>query len=165
VVCWFAGLFYIVRLFVYLTETYERPQAEQDVLLPQLKLMANRLWYGITWPSAIATVSFGSAMLHTWWPPPVWLQIKLLAVAGLTAYHIACHWIHGRLQAGHPPWTSRSLRIWNEVATLFLVGIVFVVVLKDALSMLYAIAGLVVFAAVLMLGIVIYRRIRTQSQG
>ena len=83
-----------------------------------------------------------------------------LGVAGLTAYHLACHWLHARLQAGEPPWTSRSLRIWNEVSTLFLVGIVFLVVVKDGLSLVYGVVGLVIFASVLMAGIVAYRRVR-----
>ncbi|MEZ4319398.1 MAG: CopD family protein [Myxococcota bacterium] len=163
VVAWFAGLFYIVRLFVYLTETHERPAAERDVLLPQLELMARRLWFGITWPSCIATVLFGLGLLHTWWPPPTWLQIKLAAVVGLLAYHLSCHWLFTRLQAREPPWTSRSLRIWNEVATLFLVAIVFLVVVKDGLSLVYGVVGLVAFSAVLMAGITVYRRIRMRS--
>jgi len=165
VVCWFAGLFYIVRLFVYLTETHERPQAERDVLLPQLQMMARRLWFGITWPSCIATVGFGLALLHTWWPPPLWLQIKLGAVVGLLGYHLTCHWVHGRLQKGAPPWSSRTLRIFNEVSTLFLVGIVFLVTVKDGLSMVYGVVGLVIFAALLMLGITVYRRIRVGASG
>ncbi|MCB9676939.1 MAG: CopD family protein [Alphaproteobacteria bacterium] len=164
VVTWFAGLFYIVRLFVYLTEAHERPEAERDVLLPQLQLMARRLWFGITWPSCIATVIFGGALLHTWWPPPTWLQVKLVGVVGLLAYHGSCHWLHARLQAGEPPWTSRSLRIWNEVATLFLVGIVFLVVVKDGLSLVYGTVGLLIFTAVLMAGITAYRRVRMRSQ-
>ncbi len=160
VVCWFAGLFYIVRLFVYLTETHARPADEQAILLPQLHMMARRLWFGITWPSAIATVLFGSALAYNWWPMPTWLRIKFVGVVGLSIYHLACHWILRRLQAGEPPWTSRSLRIWNEVATLFLVGIVFLVVVKDGLSLVYATVGLALFSAVLMAGITVYRRIR-----
>lgn len=163
VVCWFAGLFYIVRLFVYLTEAHERPPAERDVLLPQLKLMAWRLWFGITWPSAIATAVFGAGMLHLFWPVPRWLAIKLGLVAGLFAYHLACHWVHARLQADDPPWSSRTLRLWNELATLFLVSIVFLVVLKDALAMLWGIVGLVAFTAVLMAGITVYRRVRKDT--
>lgn len=165
VVCWFAGLFYIVRLFVYLTETSERPAEEQAVLLPQLRMMARRLWFGITTPSMIATVLFGTALLHTYWPPPLWLQIKLAAVVGLLCYHGVCHWLHRELQAGRVPWSSRTLRIWNEVSTLFLVGIVFLVVVKNGLSLVYGTVGLVIFAAVLMAGIVVYRRIREGSKG
>ncbi|NCG19989.1 MAG: protoporphyrinogen IX oxidase [Rhodobacterales bacterium] len=161
VVSWFSGLFYIVRLFVYITEAHDKPAAERDILLPQLKLMSSRLWFGITWPAGIATLVFGTAMLSTYWPMPQWLWIKLAMVSGLCIYHGICHWIQQRLQADNPPLSSRNLRIWNEVATLFLVSIVFLVVLKDSLAMLWAIGGFVVFAAVLMLGITAYRRLRT----
>lgn len=161
VVSWFAGLFYIVRLFVYLTETHARPAHERDILLPQLELMASRLWFGITWPAGIATLLFGFGLLHVFWPPPTWLQLKLLGVVGLCGYHVACHWLFRRLLARAPPWSSRTLRIWNEVATLFLVGIVFLVVLKDGISLIYATLGLIAFSGVLMAGITVYRRLRT----
>lgn len=160
VVAWFAGLFYIVRLFVYLRETQARPQAEREILEPQLKLMARRLWFGITWPSAISTLIFGSCMLHLFWPPALWLLLKLALVVGLIGYHLACHYIHRELQAGRPIASSRAFRIWNEVATLFLVSIVFLVVMKDALSMVWAALGLTIFAAALMAGITVYRRVR-----
>lgn len=161
VVSWFAGLFYIVRLFVYLTETHSRPEAERQILLPQLELMASRLWFGITWPAGLATLAFGFGLLHTFWPPPLWLQIKLAGVVLLCGYHGVCHWLFKRLLARDPPWSSRSLRIWNEVATLLLVGIVFLVVVKDGLSLVYGTVGLVIFAAVLMVAITVYRRMRT----
>jgi putative membrane protein len=111
VVCWFAGLFYIVRLFVYLAETRDRPEAEQAILTPQLSLMAKRLWFGITWPSAIGTVVFGLALLHVWWPPPLWLQIKLGLVVLLCLYHWVCHGQYKRLVAGEPAWTPRQYRM------------------------------------------------------
>ena len=160
VVTWFAGLFYIVRLFVYLRETQDRPQAERDVLQPQLRLMARRLWYGITWPSAVATLVLGTGLLHLFWPPPGWLQVKLALVALLFGYHLVCDRLHRRLQAGEAVASSTFFRVWNEVATLFLVGIVFLVVLKDAISLVWAILGLLLFTGALMVGIVTYRRIR-----
>ncbi|MCO4745645.1 MAG: CopD family protein [Proteobacteria bacterium] len=159
VVTWFAGLFYIVRLFVYLAETLERPEHEQAVLLPQLQLMARRLWFGITWPSGIFATGFGLGLL-AFFPLTGWLHLKLAMVAGLWVYHLGCHWLLGRFLRGEPAWSSRSLRIYNEVATLFLVAIVFVVVFKDALVMAYALAGLGVLSAVLMAAIVAYRRLR-----
>lgn len=160
VVSWFAGLFYIVRLFVYMTETLERPANERDVLLPQLQLMARRLWFGIATPAGIAAVTLGLWLLWYWWPAPLWLQLKLGAVVGLIAYHAVCHWLNHQLQQGVAPWSSTALRVWNEVATLFLVGIVFLVVVREALSLVYGVVGLVVFAGVLMAAITAYRRLR-----
>ncbi len=165
VVCWFAGLVYIVRLFVYLRETQDRTQDDRAVLEPQLKMMARRLWFGINWPSAIGTVVFGSGMLHFFWPPPLWLQLKLGLVVGLIGYHLACHKIHASLQAGEPIASSRAFRIWNELATLFLVSIVFLVVMKDAMSLVWGIVGLAIFSAVLMAGISVYRRIRLAASS
>lgn len=161
VVAWFAGLFYIVRLFVYLAETAQRPEPERAVLRPQLQLMARRLWFGITWPAGIATVVFG-LWLATYFldASPGWLHLKLLLVAGLAGYHLWCHRLHAAFQRDEVPMSSRQLRIFNEVATLFLVAIVFVVVLKDALAMVWGVAGLVAFAAVLMAAITVYRRVR-----
>lgn len=101
--------------------------------------------------------------LSTWYnygATPSWLVYKLLIVAGLYVYHIACHMIFRQQQRGELRYTSTQLRIWNEVATLFLFGIVFLVVLKDALGMLWGLLGLVAFAAWLMAGILIYKRIR-----
>ncbi len=160
VVAWFAGLFYIVRLFVYIAEAHDRPADEAAILLPQLKLMASRLWFGITWPAGIATLVFGGMMVPMFWPAQ-WLQIKLGLVFGLVIYHGICHWIHARLQADVVVMSSLQLRFWNEVATLFLVGIVFVVVLKDALALVWAVGGFVVFSAVLMVGITAYRKLRS----
>lgn len=160
VVAWFAGLFYIVRLFVYLRETQDRPIAERDVLQPQLRLMALRLWFGITWPAGIATVVLGLSLLPYFWPPPLWLQLKLGMVGLLIGYHLGCHWMYRELSVGRPSVSSRTLRIWNEAATLLLVGIVFLVVLKNAMSLVWGIAGMVAFSAVLMAGIVTYRKLR-----
>lgn len=159
VVTWFAGLFYIVRLFVYLTETMDRPSAERAILLPQLQLMARRLWFGITWPSAFFATAFGLGLL-AYFPLTGWLYTKLVMVAGLWVYHLGCHVIHARIQRGEVVFSGRGLRIYNEVATLFLVGIVFVVVYKDALVLTRAVGGLALLSAVLMAAIVAYRKLR-----
>ncbi len=160
VVSWFAGLLYVVRLFVYITEAHDRTHAESAILLPQLKLMARRLWFGITWPAGIATIVFGTGMIHFFWPMPPWLLVKVGLVTLLCGYHLCCHWIHRRLQADEAPLSSRALRIWNEVATLLLVCIVFVVVLKDPRAMVWAMGGFAVFIGALMAGITAYRRLR-----
>lgn len=166
IVTWFAGLFYIVRLFVYLRESQDRAESERDVLQTELKGMARRLWYGITWPSAVFTVIVGTALLTWWWPPPPWLLGKLGLVALLLAYHGACQVFHQRLQRGEPVASGLFFRIWNEVATVFLVAIVFLVVLKSAMGLVWGLGGLAVLIVALMAGIMAYRRIReTRSTG
>ncbi|WP_276497229.1 CopD family protein [Pontibacter litorisediminis] len=160
VVTWFAGLFYIVRLFIYYAEAAEKSEPEKSILQKQLALMQKRLWYGITWPSAILTLIFGLSMLYLYGSVPGWLVWKLSFVGGLYVYHFLCHAIFKQQQQGRIKYNSTQLRIWNEVATLFLISIVFLVVLKSSLSMLWGIIGLILFSAMLMLAIRIYKRVR-----
>lgn len=160
VVTWFAGLFYIVRLFIYYAEAAEKPEPEKSILQKQLSIMQKRLWYGITWPSAVLTLIFGLSMLNLYGSVPGWLVWKLSFVVGLYVYHFLCHAIFKQQQQGIIRYNSTQLRIWNEVATLFLISIVFLVVLKSSLSMLWGILGLLLFSAMLMLAIRIYKRVR-----
>jgi len=163
-VCWFAGLFYMVRLFVYDVEASARDEPVRSALTEQLRLMQRRLWYGITWPSLIATVGAGAWLMVEYIKNydgfATWLQAKLVLVAGLLIYHLWCGRIRKQLIAGTFTWGSTSLRVWNEGATLFLVGIVFVAILKNTMGIVWGLAGLLVLAIVLMLGIRIYKRIR-----
>ncbi len=163
VVTWFAGLFYIVRLFIYQTEALEKPGEERKILMPQLSLMAKRLWLGITWPSAIITLIIGLSLLVS---EPSWLKfpfmhIKLSFVLLLYVYHIVCHLLYRKLQSGQKSWPSNQLRLWNELATLFLVAIVFLIVLKNSVDWLFGTLGLVIFAAVLMIAIRLYKKYRS----
>ncbi|WP_018478641.1 CopD family protein [Pontibacter roseus] len=164
VVTWFAGLFYIVRLFIYFAEAQEKPEPERSILQQQFHIMQKRLWYGITWPSAVLTLIFGLTMLYLYGGVPGWLVWKLAFVVGLYVYHFLCHRIFQQQQQGILRYTSTQLRIWNEVATVFLIAIVFLVVLKNALSMVWGIVGLLLFSALLMLAIRIYKRLRESGQ-
>ena len=164
VVTWFAGLFYIVRLFIYFTEAAEKPEPEKTILQTQYKIMQKRLWYGITWPSAILTLIFGTWMLYLYTGfqnIPGWLWLKIVFVAGLFFYHFSCQKIFKQQQTGLVKQTSTQLRIWNEVATLFLFAIVFLVVLKNSLNFIWGVVGLVLFGVILMLAIRIYKKLRT----
>lgn len=165
VVTWFAGLFYIVRLFIYQTEALNKTEAEQKILNPQLALMARRLWLGITWPSAILTLILGTSMLlkQPFWLKAGFMHLKLGLVFLLYAYHLYCHFLYKKLQKGVKALSSNQLRLWNELATLFLVAIVFLIVLKNSLDMLWGLLGLLIFAIVLMLAIRIYRNIREKK--
>jgi putative membrane protein len=159
VVTWFAGLFYMVRLFIYHAEAREKPEPARSILSEQYKLMEWRLWYIITWPSVFLTWFFGLWLMfafHYWTQP--WMLLKLGMVAGLTLYHLYCHRIFNRFQNDGATWGSTRLRMWNEVATLFLFAIVFVVVLKSAIGWLWGMLGLLLLAAVMMIAIRLYKQ-------
>lgn len=164
IVTWFAGLFYIVRLFIYQTEAFEKPEHERLILKPQLDLMARRLWYIITWPSAILTLIFGFWVLTYRWGylEQEFMQAKLIFVSLLYVYHGYSQVIFNQLQKGKSRWTSTQLRLWNEVSTLLLFAIVFLIVLKNTLSMLWGMLGLVGLFVVLLLAIKLYKKYRTR---
>jgi protoporphyrinogen IX oxidase len=162
IVTWFSGLFYIPRLLVYLIEASEKPEPEKSILRGQLKIMTSRLWFGITWPSAIITLALGASLIIN---NPAWLEqsfmhIKLTLVALLYVYHFSLHVVFRQLQKDVIRYTSTQMRVWNEVATLFLISIVFLIVLKSALSMTWGIAGLIIVTAAIMLGIRVYKKLR-----
>ena len=162
VVTWFAGLFYIVRLFIYQTEALAKPEPDRSILHQQLNKMARLLWFVIAWPSAMITLLFGISLLVS---QPAWLSapfmhIKLTFVLVLYIYHLGCHRIYNQLQKGIAKYSSTQLRIWNEVATIILVAVVFLIVKKDQISWLWGTLGIVTFAVILMLAIRIYKRIR-----
>jgi len=163
IITWFAGLFYMPRLLIYTVEAAEKEDPHKDLLIEQFRIMQRRLWYGITWPSATLTLFFGLGMLHLYGAVPGWLVVKLCFVAGLYGYHYLTHRIFRQQQAGIYKYTSLQLRIWNEVATIFLIAIVFLVVVKDALVWTKALGGLAVFILVLMSAIKIYKKFRQQS--
>jgi putative membrane protein len=160
VVTWFAGLFYMPRLLIYAAEANEKPEPEKNILLSQFKIMQRRLWYGITWPSAILTLIFGTWMWHLFGSMPSWLLTKVIFVAGLYVYHLLTHRVFAQQQKNIFTLSSMQLRIWNEVATIFLIAIVFLVVVKDALVWTKALAGLAVLILVLLSAIKIYKKVR-----
>jgi putative membrane protein len=162
IVTWFAGLFYIPRLFIYTIEAHEKPEPEKSILVKQLKMMSSRLWFIITWPSAIITLVMGTSLLIN---QPEWLKmgfmhIKLTLVFFLYLYHISLHVIYNQLSKNIVRYSSQQMRVWNEVGTLFLISIVFLIVLKDAMSMVWGILGLIALGIVMMVGIKVYKKIR-----
>lgn len=162
IVTWFAGLFYMPRIFVYIVEAHGKAEPEKSILLKQLKMMASRLWYAITWPSAIITLCMGTALIIN---QPEWLQkgfmhIKLTLVFLLYLYHFSLHLIFKQLQRDVVKFSSQQLRFWNEVATLFLISIVFLIVLKSALSMMWGLVGIITVSILITMGIRIYKKFR-----
>jgi putative membrane protein len=162
VVSWFAGLFYMVRLFIYHTESNTRPADEKRVLQEQFNIMQSRLWYVITTPAMILTVVFGTLMLiaNSGLLKMSWMHIKLTFVVILLVYHFICQGIMNRLRKGSSKWTSGHLRLWNELATLLLVAIVFLVIMKTSLGWLGGVIGFFGVGIALMLGIRLYKKFR-----
>ena len=151
VITWFSGLFYIVRLFIYHAEAENKMSPEKEILQKQYKLMSKRLWYIITWPSAILASVFAFWLLYenpAYLKMP-WMHVKLTFVLALYIYQGICHKIFIQLQ--------------NEVATIILFSIVFLVVLKSAINWIWGVVGIVLFSFILMFGIRLYKRIRNKN--
>ena len=162
VITWFAGLFYIPRLFIYTIEASFKPEPAKTILIDQFKLMMFRLWYIITWPSAIITIFFGSWLLILVpnWLKEDWMIVKLFFVLILILYHIKTHLIFKQIQLGIINYSSNFMRIWNEIATIVLFSVVFLVVLKNNISWIYSILSLIVFIIALFVLIKIYKKVR-----
>jgi putative membrane protein len=165
VVCWMAGLFYMVRLFIYHTEAQERPEPDRKILSDQFEIMERKLWYIITVPSMLFVIVAGIAMLilQPVWLQQPWMQIKLGFVVGLLIYHFICQNKMKLMTRGVYTWTSTQLRIWNEVATIFLFAIVFLAVLKNAISWIFGVVGIILFSLIIMSGVKIYKYYRTRK--
>jgi putative membrane protein len=166
VITWFAGLFYIPRLFVYQIEAHAKPEPEKSILLRQLKIMTSRLWYIITWPSAVLATVFAVwlLILVPGWLQEPWMHIKLGFVASLFIYQIKTQFIQKELQNDVVKWTSNGMRIYNEGATLILFAVVFLVILKSAINWVFGLVGLLVFAVILLLLFKLYKRVRERSK-
>lgn len=165
VVCWFAGLFYIVRLFIYHTEAQDKPEPDRTILSDQFEIMERKLWYIITVPSMWLVLAAGITMLiiaPAWLQQP-WMLIKLTFVAGLVVYHFICQHQMKQMAKGIYKWTSTQLRIWNEVATIFLFAIVFLAVLKDSISWIFGVVGIVVLSMILISAVKIYKYYRMKK--
>jgi len=164
IVTWFSGLFYIVRLFIYNAEADKKPEPERSILIGQFTIMIKRLWFGITWPSAVLTLIFGTWMFFLYNSFPTWLAVKLAFVLGLYAYHFSLHYIYRQQVKGSFRFSSQKLRIWNEVATIFLLAIVMLVVVKQSISVVWGLLSLLIFVMVLMMAIKVYKRIRESKE-
>ena len=165
IITWFAGLFYIVRLFVYQIEANEKPSPEREILLAQYKIMTYRLWFIITWPSAVLATIFALWLLCLMpgWLLMPWMQVKLGFVVLLLAYHLKCHQIYSQLQNNQFKYSSNFMRLWNEGATIILFSVVFLVILKNAFNWIYGVIGIILFSVLIMLGFKFYKRIRERK--
>lgn len=162
VVVWFAGLFYLVRLFIYHVEAKEQPEPAKTILQNQYLIMEKRLYNIITTPGMIVTVAMAIGLLTT--EPQVlhegWMHVKLGMVALLIAYHVYCGRLLKQLEAGTCGWSSQQLRVMNELPTVFLLVVVMLVVFQQNLptnGTVWVIAAAVLFMGV---GIQFYARKR-----
>lgn len=166
VVCWMAGLFYMPRLFIYHTEAKDKEPEVYAILHKQFVIMESRLWWVITTPAMYITVAAALVMLHL--NPALltmgWMQMKLAFVIGLIFYHFKSQQIMYRLRDERSTWTSGQLRMWNEVSTIILFAIVFLVILKSTLNWIYGVVGLLGLAILLMVLIKAYKKYR-MSKG
>ena len=167
VVTWFAGLFYMPRFFIYATEAGDKPEPEKTILRKQFSIMMKRLWYGITWPSAILTLLLGSYIMYegNWYLSVFeeggrWLLLKLGVVVLLYLYQFSLQRILSQELRGEFKYTSQQLRMWNEVATVLLIAIVMLVVVKQAMSMVWGVVGIIGFIFLLLGAIALYKKIR-----
>jgi len=134
VVVWFAGLFYLVRLFVYHAEASQEPEPAQTILKNQYQIMEKRLYHIITMPGMVVTVAMAIGLLST--EPEVlksgWMHIKLAFVVALLAYHFYCGRLMKQLEAGECNWSGQQFRALNEAPTILLLVIVMLAVFKNS---------------------------------
>ena len=160
VICWFAGLFYLGRLFIYFKEAELRNGSEKTILQKQYLIMAKRLMNIIIWPSVLLTSIFGWYMIFLNFNllDNTWMQVKLLMVFFLILYVIFCQIVLNQMSSGKILVSENKLRLWNEIPTLFLVSIIFLAILKTQISWIYAIASLILFSFLLIILIKLYRK-------
>ncbi|MFT3902818.1 MAG: CopD family protein [Niabella sp.] len=171
VVTWFAGLFYTPRLLIYNAEANDKPAEARQVLQAQFTIMMKRLWFGITWPSALITLVMGLwVMIESGWvnmlfrQVGLWLLLKLILVIFLYAYHLSLHYILRQQVKGVFKYSSDQLRLWNEVATVLLIAIVMLVVVKQGISLVWGLAGTVLLVLLLLSAIKMYKRVRAKRE-
>ena len=159
-VCWFAGLFYVVRLFIYHKEANTKKESTKQILQDQYTLMSKRLLSIITWPSAALTTIFGVSMLieNPIYLQQSWMHVKLSFIILLWLYTYSCQIIYNQMTIGQITTTEVKLRVWNEVATLLMFSIIFMAVLKNSISWVYATFSLLSLALLLMILIKLYKK-------
>jgi len=177
-VAWFAGLFYLVRMFVYHVEAKDLTQPSSGILQKQFSRMEWRVYKIICNPAMMITWTFGIVMLVLGILRPElpnyltdlemirsgsgWMHAKLLLIVLLTAYHLWCKRIAKQLEAGKIPFTDFQFRLLNEVPTLFLVVISFLAVfgIRGNLNYVYLAIGMLIFIGLLYWGALAYKKRR-----
>ncbi|MEM7554300.1 MAG: protoporphyrinogen oxidase HemJ [Cyanobacteria bacterium P01_A01_bin.84] len=153
VVVWFAGLFYLVRLFIYHVEAEQETEPAQTILKNQYQIMEKRLYSIITTPGMVVTVGCAIGLLISQpdYLKQGWLHVKLGFVVALLIYHFYCDRLMKQLENGTCKWGSKQLRALNEAPTIMLLVIVLLAVFKGNFptdTAVWVVFGTVVLTAV-----------------
>lgn len=166
-VTWFAGMFYLVRMFVYQKESEAADEPKRTILVDQYKLMQQRVYSIICNPAMMFTWVCGLAMLaiqgHDWIMTQHWLLLKLVLLIGLTWYHVFCKKTMKQLATGTVKTSPFQFRLMNEVPTLFLISIVLLAVFKNLANFSYIFVGIIVFGIVLYFSAKAYKTYRIKN--
>ena len=155
VICWFAGLFYIGRIFIYYKEAESKSENEKIILQNQFLIMAKRLMYIILWPSVFGWIMVfrNPALLDL-----DWMKVKLVLVSLLLLYVIICQLLLNQMNNGKIITSEFKLRLFSEAATLFLISIVFIATLKNNISWIYATLYFFIISVILMFLVRLYKK-------
>jgi putative membrane protein len=161
---WFAGLFYLVRIFVYHTEAFDEQEPKRSILIDQFQLMESRVYKIICNPAMIITWVCGLGMIHLygmeWFKVNTWLHIKLVLLLILSGYQGYCKVILKKLASETSSWTSYHLRLFNEVPTILLLSISILAVFKNGTDLAKAFFSIFAFGIVLVIFTKLYKRLR-----
>lgn len=166
IVCYFAGLFYIVRLFVYYCEANQKTEIQRTILQDQYRIMSSRLWYIITVPAGILALIFG-VLMFVYNPALLkldWIHMKLVFIVVLLVYHFKTQQFVNNIKNKCLTKTPIYFRFYNEGATLILFSVIFLVILKNAFNWIYGLIGLFSLALLLMIGIKLYKKVRERKK-
>jgi protoporphyrinogen IX oxidase len=166
-VAWFAGLFYLVRMFVYHREAQDQAQPERDILTRQFHLMEKRVYKIICNPAMMLTWTCGLIMLYLhgweWFKANSWMHLKLVFLIALTVYQLWCKKTITKLAAGDFSVGAFQWRLLNEVPTIFLLAISLLAVFRNALDFGLAFLGIIGFMVLLVMGARAYRKVRERN--
>lgn len=167
VIAWFAGLFYIVRLFVYHTEAMDMGEPKKSILTDQYHIMETRLHNIICTPAMALTWILGISMIiyngGEWFKLNTWLHSKMIFVIILTIYHERNRKIIKQLQEGIMTMSSEKFRLYNEVPTLLLLIIILLAICKNMLNIGFALIGILIFAMIMLVFMKVYKKIRLKK--
>ena len=167
VVAWFAGLFYLLRMFVYFREAEDKPEPDRSILTTQFLLMQKRVFKIIAEPSMGITWTLGVTIIclygWEWFKMSYWLHAKLVFLFFLSWFHIYCGRLIKKFEAGTNTFDSQQLRMLNEVPTIFLLCIALLAMVKNVLSFAVGISVVLSFGLLIFLGIRFYRKVRQKN--